>query len=60
MVHTEIESGVASILLTIGFGLLFTRALLELHVTHVHVGGHELVAVELLLGGEVQDVEGLQ
>ena len=26
----------------------------------MHVGGHELVAVELLLGGEVQDVEGLQ
>ena len=48
-----------SLIGAIGFGLLFTRALLELHVTHVHVCRDQLVALHLLLGCELENVEGL-
>lgn len=41
------------------FSLLFTSPLLELHATHVHYRGSDLVDVFLLLGRETQHVEGL-
>lgn len=43
----------------VSFSLFFATPLLELHATHVHNGGGDLVDVVLLLLGEAQDVEGL-
>lgn len=44
---------------TIGLSLFLATPLLELHTTHVHDSGGDLVYVVLLLLGETQDVEGL-
>lgn len=44
---------------TIGLSLLLSTPLLELHSSHVHDGGCDLVNVFLLLLGETQDVKGL-
>jgi hypothetical protein len=44
---------------TVSFGLFFATPLLELHATHVHDGGGDLVDVVLLILSETQDVEGL-
>ena len=52
-------AGSLGVLLAIGLGLFFTRALLELHGSRVKMGSHQSVAVHLLLGREVQDIEGL-
>lgn len=46
-------------LCAIGLGLLLSTPLLELHTTHVHHSGGDLVDVVLLLLGETQHVEGL-
>ncbi len=42
----------------ISFSLLFATPLLELHFTHVHDSGGDLVAVLFVFFGEAQDVEG--
>lgn len=44
---------------TVSLSLLLATPLLELHATHVHDSGGDLVDVVLLLLGETQDVEGL-
>lgn len=49
----------ATLLFTILFSLLLATTLLELHATHVHDSGGDLVDILLLLLGEAQDVEGL-
>ena len=43
----------------VSFSLLFATSLLELHATHVHDGGGDLVDVILLFLGETQNVEGI-
>lgn len=48
-----------SLLNTIGLSLLLATPLLELHATHVHDSGGDLVDVVLLLLGEAQHIEGL-
>lgn len=47
-----------SYLSSIGFGLLLTPPLLELHLSHVHDGGGDLVHVLHLCFAEAQNVEG--
>lgn len=49
----------ASLLNTVSLSLLLTTPLLELHATHVHDSGGDLVDVVLLLLGEAQHVKGL-
>lgn len=49
----------ATLLLTILFSLLLATTLLELHATHMHDSGGDLVHILLLLLGEAQDVESL-
>ena len=44
--------------LSISLGLLFSRALLELHLSHVHHTGTVLVEVHDLVVVEAHDVEG--
>jgi hypothetical protein len=44
---------------TIGFSLFFATSLFELHGTHVHGGGSDLVDVVLFFLSETQDIEGL-
>lgn len=44
---------------TIRLSLLFTTSLLELHSSHVHDGGSDLVHVLFLFLGETKDVESL-
>lgn len=41
----------------VGLSLLLATPLLELHTTHVHDSGGDLVHVVLLFLGEAQDVE---
>lgn len=43
----------------VGLSLFFATTLLELHATHVHDSGGDLVHITLLLSGEAQDIEGL-
>lgn len=43
----------------ISLSLLLTTPLLELHATHMHDGGSDLVDVGLVLSAESQDVERL-
>lgn len=43
----------------VSFSLFLTTPLLELHATHVHYSGGDLVYVVLLFLGETKDVEGL-
>lgn len=43
---------------SIRFSLFFTTPLFELHATHVHYSGGDLVNVVLLLLGEAQHIEG--
>lgn len=54
-----VEPWPKSYLGTVGFSLFLTTSLLELHATHVHDSGSDLVHVLLLLLGETKDVEGL-
>uniref|UniRef100_A0A2M4DMR2 Uncharacterized protein n=1 Tax=Anopheles darlingi TaxID=43151 RepID=A0A2M4DMR2_ANODA len=56
--HTEQLGHTVTILGTVGFSLLFATLLLELHATHVHDSGSDLVDVVLLLLSETQNVEG--
>ena len=42
----------------ISFSLLFATPLLELHFTHVHDSGGDLVGVLFVFQREAQDVEG--
>lgn len=44
---------------TVGLSLFLATPLLELHTTHVHDSGGDLVYVVLLFLGETQNVEGL-
>lgn len=44
---------------TVGLSLFLATPLLELHATHVHDSGGDLVYVVLLLLGETKDVHGL-
>lgn len=46
-------------LCAISFSLFFATPLLELHASHVHDGGCDLVDVILLFLGETQNVESL-
>jgi hypothetical protein len=43
----------------VSFSLFFATPLLELHATHVHDRGGDLVDIVLLILSETQDVEGL-
>jgi len=43
----------------ISFSLFLSTPLLELHATHVHDGGCDLVNVVLLFLCETQNIEGL-
>ena len=41
----------------VGLSLFLSAPLLELHATHVHDGGSDLIDVVLVLFGEAQDIE---
>lgn len=61
LLHVSAEQGsdTGTLIHAFSLSLLLTTTLLELHATHVHNSGGDLVHVELLLVGEAQDVEGL-
>lgn len=58
-IATEQLRHTATLLLAVLLSLLLATTLLELHATHVHDSGGDLVHILLLLLGEAQDVEGL-
>lgn len=58
-VRAEQLGDALTLLHAVGLSLLLATTLLELHATHVHDGGGDLVHVVLLLAGEAQNVEGL-
>ncbi|GMT09440.1 hypothetical protein PFISCL1PPCAC_737, partial [Pristionchus fissidentatus] len=59
VVDTEVVARVHRILLSIVLGLLLSRSLLELHLSHVHDTGAVLVQVHDLVVLETHDVECL-
>lgn len=58
-IATEQLGHTATLLFAVLLSLLLATTLLELHATHVHDSGGDLVHILLLLLGEAQNVEGL-
>lgn len=58
-IATEQFGNTTTFFFTILFSLFFATTLLELHATHVHNSGGDLVDIFLFLFGEAQDIEGL-
>jgi hypothetical protein len=58
-INTEQLGDLLTSFCAIGFSLFLATSLFELHGTHVHDSGGDLVDVVLLLLCEAQDIEGL-